>query len=95
MARLLGFIFLVVLVVAGISFAVLNSGNVPLNYYFGVIDTPVSLLVVLSLIVGVLISLLVSMGVILRLRHRARKLQKQIDTLRKNTAGLSVLPARE
>lgn len=95
MARLLGFLFLTVLVIAGISFAVLNSGKVPMNYYFGVINTPVSVLVVVSLIAGTAIGLLVSMGVVLKLRHHARKLQKQINTLRKNTEALNVLSARE
>lgn len=95
MARLLGFLFLAVLVIAGISFAVLNSGNVPMNYYFGVLNTPVSVLVVVSVIAGALIGLLVSMGVILRLRHRVRKLQKQINMLRKNTGAPHVLSARE
>jgi putative membrane protein len=95
MARLLGFLFLTVLAVTGISFAVLNSGDVPMNYYFGVINTPVSVLVVVSLIVGAAIGLLVSMGAILRLRHQARKLQKQINTLRKNTEALRVLTVRE
>ena len=47
MLRLFGFILLIVLVVLGLSFAVLNAEPVPLNYYFGSRDIPLSMVVVL------------------------------------------------
>lgn len=40
MARLLGFLLLLVLVLLGLSFAVLNAQPVALNYYFGFRQIP-------------------------------------------------------
>jgi len=59
MGRLIGFLFLVALVVIGLSFAVLNSQPVSLNYYLGYRDIPLSMIVVLSLATGAVIGALV------------------------------------
>ena len=64
MARLFGFLSLIVIVVIGLSFAVLNAEPVSLNYYFGYRDIPLSMVVVLSLAVGAVIGVLVSIGMI-------------------------------
>jgi putative membrane protein len=79
MLRLFGFILLIVLVVLGLSFAVLNAEPVPLNYYFGSRDIPLSMVVVLSLAAGALIGVLVSMGMILRLKQQAAQLRRKLQ----------------
>lgn len=52
---LLGLIVLVI----GIGFALLNTDSVSFYYYLGVVKAPLSLIIVLSFIVGGLIGLLV------------------------------------
>ncbi len=95
MARLFGFVFLLVLVVFGLSFAVLNAEPVSLNYYFGHRDIPLSMIVVLSLVLGALIGVLVSMGMILRLRQQAGGLRRQLHHAEKEADKLRILPAKE
>lgn len=95
MARLLGFLFLVVLVVLGLSFAVLNAQSVSLNYYFGYRDIPLSMVVVLSLAAGAVIGVLVSAGLILRMKAQTRQLRRKLRNAEKDSDQLRVLPAQE
>ena len=77
MARLLGFLFLLILAVTGLSFAVLNAAPVPLNYYFGQREIPLALIIVVALATGALLGVLASLPLILRLRRRLAGLQRQ------------------
>jgi putative membrane protein len=95
MGRLLGFLFLVVLVVLGLSFAVLNSQPVSLNYYFGYRDIPLSMIVVLSLAAGAVIGVLVSAGLILRMKVQTGQLRRKLRNAEKDSDQLRVLPAQE
>lgn len=95
MVRLLGFLLLLVLVVLGLSFAVLNAEPVALNYYFGYRDIPLSMIVVLSLVAGALIGVLVSAGLILRLKQQAAGLRRKLRSAEKDADQLRILPAKE
>ncbi len=95
MARLLGFLLLICLVVLGLSFAVLNAEPVSLNYYFGYRDIPLSMIVVLSLAAGALIGVLVSLGMILRLKQQAGRLRRKLHTAEKEANQLRILPVKE
>ena len=95
MGRLVGFLFLLVLVVLGLSFAVLNSQKVSLNYYFGYLDIPLSMIVVLSLATGAVIGVLVSAGLMLRLKAQTRQLRRKLRNAEKDSDQLRVLPAQE
>jgi len=95
MGRLLGFLFLVVLVVLGLSFAVLNAQSVALNYYFGFREIPLSMIVVRSLAAGAVIGVLVSAGLILRMKTQTRQLRRKLRNAEKDSDQLRVLPAEE
>jgi len=95
MVRLFGFLSLIVLVVFGLSFAVLNAEPVSLNYYFGYRDIPLSMVVVLSLAVGAVIGLLAGMGMILRLRQQVGGLRRKLQSAEKHTDQLHILPAKQ
>ena len=95
MLRLFGFILLIILIVLGLSFAVLNAEPVPLNFYFGTRDIPLSMVVVLSLATGALIGVLVSMGMILRLKQQAAQLRRKLQRAEKAADQLSVIPAKQ
>lgn len=95
MVRLLGFVFLIALVALGLSFAVLNADPVTLNYYFGFLEVPLSMIVVVSLVTGALIGVLVSMGSLLRLRQTSARLKRQLHTAQRDADRVTILPARD
>jgi putative membrane protein len=93
--RLIGFLLVLFLTILGLSFAVLNADPVPLNYYFGSRDIPLSMVVVLSLAAGALIGVLVSITVILRLKQQAVQLRRKLQRAERAADHLSVLPAKQ
>jgi putative membrane protein len=95
MGRLIGFLFVLALVVTGLSFAVLNSQPVSLNYYFGNREIPLSMIVVLSLAGGAVAGVLVSTGLILRLKAQVGQLKRRLRHAEKAADQLQVLPLNE
>ena len=95
MGRLIGFLLLVVLVVIGLSFAVLNSQPVSLNYYFGEREVPLSMVVVLSLAAGAVIGVMVSAGPIFSLKAQLGRLRRKLRDAEKDMDQLRVLPVKE
>jgi len=95
MVRLIGFLFLVVLIVIGLSFAVLNSQPVSLNYYFGYRDVPLSMVVVLALAGGAVIGVLVGAGTIIKLKAQAGQLRRRLRNAEKDSDQVRILPAKE
>ena len=95
MLRLIGFLLVILLIVLGLSFAVLNADPVSLNYYFGSRDIPLSMIVVLSLATGSLIGVLVSMAIILKLKQQAAQLRRKLQHAEQAADHLSILPAKQ
>jgi lipopolysaccharide assembly protein A len=87
--RFIGYIIILILVLLGITFAVLNANSVPVNYYMGQKHMPLSLVVVISFGVGVILGVLVLFfkNTHLRIRNgnlarRVKKLEKKLETAR-------------
>ncbi|MDT8388535.1 MAG: LapA family protein [Thiogranum sp.] len=95
MVRLVGFLLLIVLIVLGLSFAVLNAQLVSLNYYLGYQEIPLSMIVVLSLAAGAVIGVLVSMGMILRLKARVAHLRRELRRAEQAAEQTQILPAKK
>ncbi len=79
--RLIYNIFLLFLVLIGLSFASLNAQTIHFNYYFGEIDIQLSLLLVLILGIGILIGISASLVSWMMLKHENFKLKIKLKTL--------------
>lgn len=75
--RIFSYIILLIIIILGVTFAVLNAELVKLNYYFGSIEISLSLLLVLSLGIGVIIGLLLALKSILKLKRKNYQLRKE------------------
>lgn len=93
--RILTFILTVILFLVGISFAILNAKVVSIDYYVGVAELPLSLLLTLAFLVGVLVGL--SVGIILFFKAKAtqRRLRKQLTTAKKEIKDLDRFPPED
>mgnify|MGYP003395241309 CR=1 FL=1 len=87
-------IFLVVLTI-GLGFAVLNSQPVLLDYYFGNWQLSLSLVVVISLVIGALCGILASLSVIIQLKREIAGLRKVAKTTETELVNLRSLPIRD
>ena len=95
MKRLLGFLLLLVVVVVGLAFAVLNAQTVQLHYYFGSTDAPLSLVLVLVLAVGAVLGVVASLGMVVGQRRELGRLQRKVKVTEQELKNLREIPIKD
>jgi len=93
--RLLTYIYLLLIALLGITFACLNADRVTINYYFDTKHIPLSLLLVMTLALGVGLGLLFNLLTYLRLKGDNIRLQRKIKMSEKVLTELSTLPIKD
>lgn len=95
MKRIVTFLILVLVVLVGVAFAVLNAQPILLNYYFGSREIPLSLLLVLALGLGAMLGIVASIGLLIRNKREMQKLRKAAKLAEKEIDNLRSLPIRD
>lgn len=90
--RIIRIIFYLILVLTGVSFAVLNAKPVSVNFYFTVLNMPVSLLMTFTLAFGVMLGALVCVSKYWRLKMEHRKIKSQLKLTEKEVKNLRSIP---
>lgn len=91
MLKIFGTIFFVVLLTLGLSFSLLNSTPVELNYYFGTVELPLVFALVFALAVGALLGILGMTGVAIKLKRENMRLKKIIKASEREQSQLRAL----
>jgi putative membrane protein len=93
--RIISYLFLLLIVLFGITFAALNAESVTINYYIDQATLPLSLLLVIVFALGCLIGVLTSLWLLIkmkltqfRLKSRLKSAEKEILSLRNNPPTL-------
>ncbi len=95
MARIFGFIIILIIIVLGLFFGSINAAPVKLDYFFGTAEIALSITMVLSLFVGAILGVLACMTLIIRLKHRVSRLQKAVALAEKEVVNLRALPLKD
>ncbi len=93
--RIISYFILLLLLILGISFAVLNAETVTLNYYIGQKHFPLSLLLVLTFTLGCLLGVIVGIGMYLRMKSQNFKLKSRIKIVEKEVENLRTMPLHD
>lgn len=93
--KILSYILLIVILLIGVSFSVLNSAPVSINYYVGVCKLPLSFLMVLTFAGGCILGLLVGMAMYLRLKSQNYRLKSRIKLAEKEVSNLRTMPLQD
>ncbi len=93
--RILKYFFLLLILLFGISFAYLNATQVTVQYYFGSSNMPLSLLLVLTLILGILVGLIMCVLPLLRLKRKNYRLHKRVQLAEKEVENLRAIPLKD
>lgn len=88
------FLILIVMLLGGI-FAMLNAEPVNFNYYFGSLPLPLSLLITLALAVGVIVGILASIGMVLGLKRKNATLKQRERLANLELRNLRNLPLQD
>ena len=92
------FIFIAVILViilTGLSFALLNSTPVSFNYYIGKQEMALSLLLVLSLVLGAILGVAASFVIILKFRTEVSKIRREMKSKTKELTNLQSLTTQD
>ncbi len=94
MARIIKFVVLLIVFVIGLVFALLNDQAVQINYYFGSTEVPLSLVAVLSLVLGALVGMVVSLAILVKAKRQVSSLRKSVNVAERELANLRAMPIK-
>jgi putative membrane protein len=95
MRRLLTLLAIVVVAFVGLALAVLNAAAVEFKYYLGSFSMPLALLLALTLLVGVTLGGLATVGIVLRQRRENGRLRKRMSLIEAEVKNLREMPIKD
>lgn len=93
--RILTYLILLILILIGVTFAALNANPVLIYYYVGSSKLPLSLLLVVALIGGVILGVVASVIPYLRLHNKNRRLRQRLKVVEEEVTNLRSLPLKD
>ena len=93
--RLLKLLVILLLMVLGAAFAVMNAVTVPVDYYFGRRELPLPVMLLGALGVGALLGILAGLGTILGLKRDNARLRRRERLAVEEVNNLRSIPLRE
>ncbi|QBQ54867.1 LapA family protein [Nitrosococcus wardiae] len=94
MRRLFYFLIFIVVFVLGLTFAGRHAEPVMIDYHFGQLHVPLSLLLALILMVGAILGMFASLGTIMKLKRENGRLRKSIKWVEKENANLRAITVK-
>ena len=88
MLRLLDILIVLAVFILGLFFYMNNSYLIEINYYFGQVNLPVSLVLFIVLFSGALIGILVMVPILMQLQREKFTLRRQIKVSKKEIENL-------
>ena len=93
--RILKLFLIIIIMLLGAAFAVLNAEPVRFNYYFGSLELPLSLVTISALGVGVLLGILSGMGMVVGLKRENTSLKRRSRLVNEEIKNLRNMPLKE
>ena len=93
--RIFSYIFILLIVLIGISFATLNSDAVNINYYIGEKELPLSLLLALVFGFGCVLGILVGVWILIKTKIKNYRLQQRLKLAEKEIENLRAIPLQD
>lgn len=84
------YLFVLLLILLGVSFSLLNASDVTVNYFLGSAVLPVSFLIIISMAVGAIFSYFLCFFSLLRQKAVSRGLRKKVESLEKVVSVTSI-----
>lgn len=94
--RIISYFLLLIIIIFGITFAILNSESVSINYYYvGQRTLPLSLLLVLVFALGCFLGMLVGFWLLLKAKINNYRLQQRLNLAEKEIENLRAIPLQD
>ena len=95
MYKIIFFIISMLLSISLVGIVVLNNAHILLNIYFQQVEVTIGMAIVLSVIVGSIVSLIFIGSLILFYRGKYVKLKKENEVVKKEVQNLRKIPMQE
>lgn len=92
MVRTFIYLLTVLVVIFGLTFAILNSQTVDVNFYIKTYTLPLSILLIFSLAIGFIIGLSILLVVYTKLKMENKRLKCRIKTAEKEMSASQPIP---
>lgn len=92
--RIFSYLFLLIIMLVGLTFASLNSTIVTFNYYLGVKNIALSLLLVFAFGGGIVLGLLVAIFPWIKVKRDNMRLKSRLKVVEKEVENLRSLPIK-
>jgi lipopolysaccharide assembly protein A len=86
--RIFAYIFWIIVVVVGLSFAAINSSSVEIHYYVGSLKVYLPLLLLMELVIGAALGIMAILPRYLKTKSAARKAIQKIKRLENDITTL-------
>lgn len=93
--RIITYLLIVIIILFGVSFAVLNLESVTVNYYVGQRSLPLSLLLVLVFALGCLVGMFVGFLFLLKAKLKTYRLRQRLKLAEKEIENLRAIPLQD
>ena len=90
--RVISYIFSILLIIIGVTFATLNAETVKINFYISELNLPLSLVIVLSIAIGLLIGILFGIIWYMRQRREIARLKNKLKVSETEVNNLRNVP---
>lgn len=95
MKRLPIYIILLLLVLITAVFARINADSVEIDFYFTTAQAPLALWLYISLVLGAVTGILVSLVMVFRTKREMRRLRKRLTLCEQEVKNLRELPLKD
>lgn len=93
--RIISYIFLLVIILFGVTFAAINSTSVTVNYYIDQSTIPLSLLLVIVFALGSLLGMLVGFWLLIKAKLSNYRLTQRLNLAEKEIENLRAIPLQD
>lgn len=88
-------VFWAIIIIAGITFATLNSHSVVIRYYFNQATLPLALLLAITVGVGFLLGAFAMLTLWWRAKQANRRMKQRIKAIEQELTNLRTIPIKE
>ncbi len=95
MTGLVQIILLMLILIMAAAFAALNEQVISMNYFIGTVDTPLTFVIIICFILGMLFSFLIIVSYLIRQRLQQRRLKQALKLKDQELNNLRAMPVKD
>ncbi len=95
MKRIVNLVLILIVTLVTVTFTLLNSQPVKINYYFGSYEIDLLIVIVMALVIGALLGVMAALGKLVSLKQEMLRKDKKIKIAEKELENLRSLPLKD